>query len=59
MTGMEAAWALAAIGASIGVIGIPIAAIEEQYKVLRGLIMVATIFTLPLLLRLYTTAILG
>lgn len=56
---MEAAWALAAIGASIGVIGIPIAAIEEQYKVLRGLIMVATIFTLPLLLRLYTTAILG
>lgn len=56
---MEAAWALAAIGAMIGVIGIPIAAIEEQYKVLRGLIVVTTIFALPLLLRLYTTAILG
>lgn len=59
MTGMEAAWALAAIGAIIAAIGIPIAALMEQYRILRILIAVTTIFALPLVLRLYTTAILG
>ncbi len=58
MTGMDAAASLAAIGCTIGVIGIPICVIEECYKTLRALIVVTAIFILPLVLRLYAIAIL-